>query len=70
MKRVIALFHMLALLMFIVLAPAVSVVHASPIIMAAGQVTAGTYPFTGERIADGNTVLAAVCLCEPSSCRS
>ena len=57
MKRITVLVPVLALLMLFVVAPAISVVHASPLIMATGTVTAGAYAFTGERTADGNTFL-------------
>jgi hypothetical protein len=57
MKRVTVLVPVLALLMLLGVAPAISVAHASPLIMATGTVTAGNYAFTGERTADGNTFL-------------
>jgi len=58
MKRVTVLVPVLALLMlFVAVAPAISVVHATPPIMATGTVTAGTFTTTGARTADGNTFL-------------
>jgi hypothetical protein len=57
MKRITVLVPVLALLMLSVVAPAFSVVHASPRIMATGMVTAGAYTFTGVRTADGNTFI-------------
>jgi hypothetical protein len=57
MKRLTVLVPVLALMLFVV-APAISVVHATPLIMATGTAVA-TEPFTltGERTADGNTFL-------------
>jgi hypothetical protein len=58
MKRVTVLVPVLALLMLFAVAPAISEVHATPLIMATGTAVA-TQPFTltGARTADGNTFL-------------
>jgi hypothetical protein len=57
MKRATVLVPVLALLMLFVATPAISVVHATPLIMATGTVTAGAFTLTGTRTADGNTFL-------------
>jgi type 1 fimbria pilin len=59
MKRKIILISALALMLF-VMPPAISSVHAASPITATGTVTAGTYTFTGERTADGNTFVTGV----------